>query len=105
METDAENWKALAHRLGIDIIAPFDVELSGVQMHFTALLPQFGAPAGMVIDTDWTAIEPHQSSLRAAGYGFACVEPGDPTDIISAQEMLSDWGWTSTSPKPDWLQT
>jgi hypothetical protein len=105
MKTDADRWLDLAHRLGIEIVAPFNVELAGVQMHFTALLPQFGATSGMVIDANWVVIEPHLTSFLAAGYGFSCVGPGDAADdIVDAHEMLSDWGWTSASPKPDWLR-
>jgi len=103
MTTEAENWMALAHRLGIDIISPFDVELAGIQRQFTALLPQFGAPAGMVVDAGWDAIEPHQSDLLAAGYGFSCVEA--PESDENVDEMLSDWGWSSPLPKPDWLKS
>jgi len=103
MTTDAENWMAVAHRLGINIIAPFNVELSGVQTQLTALLPQFGASAGMVVDADWDTIQQHQSSLLAAGYGFSCVEPPEPDESID--EMLSDWGWSSPLPKPDWLKS
>jgi hypothetical protein len=109
MKTDADCWLDLAHRLGIEIIAPFNLELSGVRVKFTALLPQFGAPAGMVVDADWSNIDPHQSSLLAAGYGFSCVGPGDPTDLddpeqmAATREMLADWGWSGASPKPDWL--
>jgi len=85
-------------------VAPFNLELDGVQMHFTALLPQFGAPAGMVVDADWNVIAPHRHRLLAAGYGFSCVGPGEPTDdVLDGSEMLSDWGWTSASPKPAWL--
>ena len=101
MTTDAENWIVVADRLGIDVIAPFVVELSGVQTQFTALLRQFGAPAGMVVDRDWNNIQPHQSSLLAASYGFSCVGPPSPDGGI---DMLSDWGWTSPLPKPDWLK-
>jgi len=103
MATDAENWIVVARRLGIEIVAPFNVELSGAQAQFTALLPQFGAPAGMVVDADWATIQPHQSSLRAAGYGYSCVEPPEPDANID--EMLSDWGWSASSPKPDWLKS
>jgi hypothetical protein len=102
MTTDADNWIAVAHRLGIDIIAPFHVELSGVQAQFTALLPQFGAQAGMVVDANWDTIQPHQSSLLAAGYGFSCA--GAPEAEHSIDDMLSDWGWSGRLPKPDWLK-
>ena len=104
MKTDAERWQDFAQSLGIEIVAPFHLELDGVQMHFTALLPQFGAPAGMVVDADWNAIKPHQSSLLAAGYGFSCCEPAEAKDDASeGDEMLTDWGWSSSWPKPDWL--
>jgi len=102
MTTDADYWLGLASRLGIEIVAPFNLELAGVKMHFTALFPQFGAPAGMVVDADWAAIQPHQSSLLAAGYGFSCAAPPKPDANID--EMLSDWGWSSPLPKPDWLK-
>jgi hypothetical protein len=90
--------------LDIEVVAPCHLDLSGVRMQFTALLPQFGAPAGKVLDADWASIEPHTSSLLTAGYGFSCVGSGDPADdIAGVQEMLSDWGWSATSPKPDWV--
>ena len=105
MKSDVDCWLELADRLGIEIVTPFNLDLSGVQMFFTALLPQFGAQAGMVVDADWTVIEPHQTSLLAAGYGFSCVGPGDPArDLTSVREMLSDWGWTGATSKPDWIR-
>jgi len=110
METDANYWLELGRRLDIEVLAPVEIELSGVKAHFTALLPQFGAPAGMIVDADWEAIEPHKSALLAAGYGFSCASAGDPArfddpeEIASAREMLADWSWSSTSPRPDWLR-
>jgi hypothetical protein len=101
MMSDAQKWMAAAQRLGIDVVAPFDVELAGVEARFTALLPQFGAPAGMIVDGDWEILKKYKSDLLAKGYGYSCVEPPDPNANIN--EMLSDWGWTDASPKPDWL--
>lgn len=95
--------------MGIQVIAPVEVEVAGANAHFTALLPQFGAPAGMVVDANWDAIEPHKSALLAGSFGFSCVEAGDPADfddperMASVREMLADWGWSSGEPKPDWL--
>jgi len=109
MKTDADYWMEFGRRLGVTVIAPVEIELAGVKAHFTALLPQFGAPAGMIVDADWEIIEPHASALNAAGFGFSCVGAGDPSDLddpdlmASGREMLADWGWSSASPKPDWL--
>jgi hypothetical protein len=110
MNTDTEQWLELGRRLGIEVAAPVEIELAGAKAQFTALLPQFGAPLGMIVDADWDAIEPHKSALLAAGYGFSCVDGGDPADfddpeILSVRrDMLADWGWSSASPKRDWLQ-
>ncbi|MBX7457094.1 hypothetical protein K3152_02445 [Qipengyuania sp. 1NDH17] len=105
MKTDSDRWQVLAQHLGIRTIAPFELELSDSIFRFAALLPQFGATNGMVVDADWSLIAPHQSSLLAAGYGFSCVQPSDqPDDLVAVCEILSDWGWTCASPKPDWLR-
>lgn len=110
MKTDEDRWKEFGRRLGIEVQAPVEIQLGSAKAHFTAFLPQFGAPSGMIVDADWEAIEPHKSALLAAGYGFSCVSAGDPSHLddpermASAREMLADWGWSSASPKPDWLQ-
>ena len=105
MKSDVECWLALGKRLGIQIIAPFDLNLAGVEMRFTALLPQFGARLGMVVDRNSNALWPYRTALVDAGYGFSCVGCSDPADLDSAQEMLADWGWTSELPTPDWLRS
>ena len=110
METDAKYWLEIGRRFGIEVIAPVQIELAGTKALFTALLPQFGAPAGMVVDADWDKIEPHKSSLLTAGYGFSCVsvsraDLNHPEGMASAREMLADWSWSSPTPKPDWLKT
>jgi hypothetical protein len=110
MESDANYWRELGRRLGVTVVAPVEIELFGSKATFTALLPDFGAPCGMVVDADWGMIEPHESALLAAGYGFSCVSAGnvayfdDPEAIESVCEMLADWSWSSASPKPNWLR-
>jgi hypothetical protein len=103
MGNDADYWVEIGRRLGIEVIAPANLKVPGIETQFTALLPQFGAASGMVVDADWNAIEPHRAALTAAGYGYSCVTAGDAADTDSVTEMLADWGWTSASPKPDWL--
>lgn len=70
MRTDVEGWLDFACQRSIEIVAPFNLELDGHTLHFTALFPQFGAPAGMVVDADWNVIAPHRDMLLAAGYAL-----------------------------------
>lgn len=103
MKSASECWRELGSRLGIDVIAPYELELDGVRAQFTALLPQFGAQRGMIVDADYDVIQPHRRSLLAAGFGYSCVELDDDALEDPPVEMLADWGWSSPSPKPDWL--
>jgi hypothetical protein len=109
MSKDSCHWLELGRRFGIEVIAPVEIELAGAKAQFAALLPQFGAPSGMIVDADWKVIEPHKSALLSAGYGYSCVVAGDPAEfndpeiLAIAGEMLADWGWSSASPKPEWL--
>jgi len=105
METEAEHWLDLGKRLGIEVIAPFELEVASLQLRFTALLPQFGAPRGMIVDSDSDALWSHRKELIAAGYGYSCVEGSGPADFNVEREMLTDWGWSSEAPKPDWLDS
>jgi hypothetical protein len=102
MGTEAEYWLEVGRRLGIEVVAPVSLVLSGVEARFTALMPQFGGTAGIVVDADWNAIAHHASALSAAGYGYSCVDAGDASADLPIG-MLADWGWTSAQPKPEWL--
>jgi hypothetical protein len=41
-------------------------------------------------------------ALTGAGYGYSAVENGAEADDESAREMLRDWGWAPTDPRPQW---
>ena len=101
METDY--WQQLGKDLGIEVVSPFVFESGQGSVEFTALLPQFGAPRGMVVDGDWKVLGPHADALREAGYGFSCFEGRDYDDTDPPLDMLRDWEWSSTTRKPDWL--
>jgi hypothetical protein len=101
METNY--WQQLGKHLGIEIVSPFVFESGQASVEFTALLPQFGAPRGMVVDGDWKVLEPYAGALCDAGYGFSCCEGGEYNDADPPLDMLRDWGWSSTARKPDWL--
>jgi len=104
MTSDAKIWVELASKLGISIVAPFGLEVAGSRVQFSALLPQFGARLGMVVDADCDLLWLHRGNLIDAGYGYSCVELDGSADLSSAQEILSDWGWSGTLQKPDWLR-
>jgi hypothetical protein len=102
--TDKANcWREIGLRLGIEVIAPARVCLAGNEAQFTALLPQFGAESGMIVDAEWSAIEPHCAALIEAGYGYSCVTLDHAAGAENVVEILSDWGWTDNAPKPNWL--
>lgn len=103
MKSTSQRWSDLGAPLGIQVIAPFYVELDGFQGQFAALLPQFGAPRGMIVDGRDDAIWPHRAAILAAGYGFSCVDLTEARVTDPPLEMLTDWGWTSEEPKPEWL--
>lgn len=93
MSVQHEYWQRTGARLGIEVIAPATVDLAGRSVRFAALLPQFGGPNGMLVDPDWSAIEPHVAALEAAGFSFSCVTIGSDADDASLWDMLRDWTW------------
>lgn len=101
METNY--WQHLGNHLGIEVVSPFVFQSDQGPVEFTALLPQFGARQGMVVDGDWGVIGPHADALSDAGYGFSCCEGGEYDDTDPPLDMLRDWDWSSPKPKPDWL--
>ena len=102
MNPEIDSWWALALRLGVTVTAPASVFVGDEIVTFTALLPQFGARNGMIVDRDWGLIDPHSAALLKLGYGFSAVEIGTDDDDESAQEMLRDWGWSSSEPTHQW---
>lgn len=101
METNF--WLHLGNHLGIKVIAPFVFQSSGGPVSFIALLPEFGAPHGMVVEVDWDIIKRHASVLSNAGYGYSCCDGGQYDESDPPLDMLRDWGWSSSKPKPDWF--
>jgi hypothetical protein len=102
MSNPADNWRELASRLGVQVIAPASIPIGNRSALFAALLPQFGAKHGMIAHPDWEAISPHADTLARLGYGFSAVEIDGDLDDESAKEMLRDWGWSAAEPKPSW---
>jgi hypothetical protein len=96
-------WQQLGKHLGVEVVSPFVFESNEGPVEFAALLPQFGARRGIVVDRDWEALGPHADALCAEGFGFSCCEVGEYDERKPPLDMLRDWEWSSTAPKPDWL--
>jgi hypothetical protein len=95
-----------ANDLGLEVKVPFEVILpSGQKVMAEVLLPQLGAPKGMLVfQSDVWDISGALEKL-----GFACSMYDEPPpeeifDLESYREMFSEWGWTADTPsKPKWM--
>jgi hypothetical protein len=73
-KTLASAWHEAAADLGLDIVAPFVVELGpDEQPTVDALLRGFGAQLGMLIVSDYEVIAPFAKRLVEAGFGFSAM--------------------------------
>ena len=105
--TEIAFWRTVSEDLGIEVVAPFHLLMAdGSQLTATALVKQFGAKNGMVVDADYAVLEPHTQSLVANSYGYSAISSRDAqlyerTNLI---EALADWGWSGAADqKPSWL--
>ncbi|HKU99788.1 MAG TPA: hypothetical protein VJR58_31120 [Vineibacter sp.] len=97
-------WHRLAMDLGIEVVAPCEINLAnGSRFRATAHVRNFGAENGMVVEPNYAALKPYADALTAAGYGYSAMELNDLWDRAAVIEMLADWGWTSPRPRPPWL--
>ena len=88
--------------IGVTVVVPYEISLNGRSIIFSALIPHFGSQNGMVVDPDWSVIQPHAHSLNAAGFGYSCMSIQKFT-AEGLRHVLKDWGWSGpTDRKPDW---
>ena len=101
---EVSHWRGLGSRLSIEVKAPAIVFIGGEEVSFTALLPQFGAENGMIAEADCQLMERHAAALIKEGFGYSVVElgVGDDAEDQSAKDMLRDWGWVASMPRPTW---
>jgi hypothetical protein len=105
-----EKWEKARDDLGLEIVAPFEVELSDkTKVCANFLVKNFGAKNGMLIFTDYAIVRPYHNELSSLGYGFSVLdEPRNAANEIYVCEdfieMLSDWGWSGDKAlKPEWI--
>jgi len=84
----------LKSAFNLEIISPFQIEISGKTIEFEFLLKDYGAAKGMVIDSNWEKIEPVSDILIELGYGYSCFEI-TKFSIEDFGTVLDDWGKTN----------
>jgi len=104
----AREWLEAAAQLGLQVVAPYTLELpGGVQVEVDLLLKSFGGSDGMLLVTDDARLEPHLSAIDWERFGFTTVPepaPGEALDIEAVIEVLREWGWSGAlADRPAWL--
>jgi hypothetical protein len=104
---EVQFWQKAAADLGIDVVTPFETTLTdGTRVEVSALVRDFGAKRGMVVDANYDIIQPYTKKLVEDGYGFSSNfgESPESYDRDSMIEILADWGWSGEpAKKPDCL--
>ncbi len=99
-------WLRVADDLCLKIVAPYKAQFpDGSCLEVSALVKNFGAPQGMLVDPDYDVLAPHTRRMRECGYGYSAMlgGPVDQYDRESVIEVLNDWGWCGAQGKaPDW---
>ena len=86
------NIDLLRKNFNLEIESPFTLIVGGKSFSFNALIKGYGAPNGMIIDSDGSKLIRFRSEFSALNYGFSCLNLNafDVTDGFD--EVLEDWG-------------
>lgn len=98
----------VCERLEIEVVVPFSIPVTSEKTIIAqALLPQLGAPLGMILVNRSSELLGLSSALIELGYGYSCLSEPKSLEEVRIEdyiEMFSDWGWSSTTdPKPSWM--
>jgi hypothetical protein len=114
MEDDlvSHAWRKAAEDLGIEVVAPFLVELpNGESRQFLALVKGFGTSSGTLVDalrySFADAFREDDEIAKRLGLSFSLVNPEAYADYDREHfiETLLDWGWADRdNGPPDWYQ-
>ena len=108
MNTQWNDWDIAGQELGLELITPFEICISGGhKIHAEFLVKSFGARNGMLIITSYDVVQPYVKELNDLGYGFCVLErleEGQTYDREEFVDMLNDWGWMGDpTRKPSWI--
>ena len=94
-------------QLGIKVVAPHEIEVdSGRRVMVDAWLPELGDRSGMIVVRNFSTIGPFVKNLDDMGYGFSSFNepsPDEDFDLEGYVELFNDWGWSATTPPPEWM--
>jgi hypothetical protein len=103
-------WIALGDALGFEVVAPAQLRLGARVAEADVLLPDFGAPGGILLVTDPSKVVDLADRLLNAGYTFTTLPDPDTPELTeekqaSAIRLLQDWGWEGVpSDEPAWMK-
>jgi len=83
--------KKLQKKFNLEVETPFSLKFQGKTHTFQCLIRGYGATNGMIIDENWSLIEPIANDIVSIGYGFSYFDIKE-TSIEGFQEVLDDWG-------------
>ena len=103
-----KNWQKAMLDLGLDIVAPFKLQLQGdIKLCAVFLVKDFGAPKGTLVFTNYNEIGPFRSELHQLGYTASVFDrPSDEEEykIEDFISLLCDWGWSGDpNAVPEWV--
>lgn len=100
-------WQKVSADLGVSLVTPVEISLSnGETIMLSALVKDFGAKRGMLVDANFALIQPYAKILVEDGYGYSSNFGHSPEsyDRHKMIEILADWGWSGPSKdRPAWL--
>jgi hypothetical protein len=76
--------------MGFEVVAPCRVTLGDGSIVEATALVKVGPPNGMVVDPEWSVIEPFADRLVAEAFGYSAISISDNDDDLV--DVIRDWG-------------
>lgn len=76
----------------LDLDSPYSITINGKEHIFQCLIRGYGAINGIIIDEDYSKVEPVIEEIKKRGFGYSCFKIDDPTNMDGFEEVLDDWG-------------
>lgn len=113
LESAVKFWLQTCNKLGVDITAPYVIEVDGKTVKYLAFLPDYGGAKGTVIcPMDLPKVGPDENLRKIArlkGFFVSSINvspyaKGNVNEKVF-QEMLEDWGYYGSEEKrPSWFE-